>query len=67
MHLTQDEHTDFSEGFWRELFLLKPDRAGLQNQIQRLSVEDVLHGSQVRAANLPPLNQSLMAYTSARL
>jgi len=46
---TQDEHTELSEGFWRELFLLKPDRGGLQSQTQRLSVEDVLHGYSVRS------------------
>lgn len=43
---TQDEGDEIeekSEGFWKELFLLKPDKATLQKTINDLSPEDLLH------------------------
>lgn len=42
----QDEDEEIeekSEGFWKELFLLKPDKATLQKTIDDLSPEDLLH------------------------
>lgn len=39
----QDEEEDKSEGFWKEFFLLKPDKATLQKTIDQLSPDDLLH------------------------
>ena len=40
---TNDEETTFSDGFWREFFILKPDRLRLQQRLERLSPNDLLH------------------------
>lgn len=40
----RDEQTlDDSSGFWREFFLLKPDRARLRIRLQSLDSTDLLH------------------------
>ncbi|PSR78533.1 hypothetical protein BD289DRAFT_485987, partial [Coniella lustricola] len=39
----QDAGLDLSEGFWRELFLLKPDRASLRRILDELTPGDLLH------------------------
>ena len=36
------EH-EISEGFWQELFLLKPNPPGLQRVLAALSAEDLIH------------------------
>lgn len=41
--LFKDEEEDKSEGFWKEFFLLKPDKATLQKTIDQLSPDDLLH------------------------
>lgn len=44
--LLQDEEEQFeerTEGFWRELFLLKPDSAGFRHILDELSADDLLH------------------------
>lgn len=38
----EDDH-DKSEGFWREFFLLKPDKATLHKILDNLSPDDLLH------------------------
>ena len=38
----EEEH-EKSEGYWREFFLLKPDKATLQKIIFELSPDDLLH------------------------
>lgn len=38
----EDDH-DKSEGFWREFFLLKPDKATLHRILIDLSPDDLLH------------------------
>ncbi|KAG9248997.1 hypothetical protein BJ878DRAFT_485705 [Calycina marina] len=38
-----DDATDKSEGFWRELFLLKPDKTTLRKILNELSPEDLSH------------------------
>ncbi len=41
---SQDEEDhEKSEGYWREFFLLKPDKATLQKIIHELSPDDLLH------------------------
>jgi hypothetical protein len=41
---SQDEEDhEKSEGYWREFFLLKPDKATLQKIIVELSPDDLLH------------------------
>ena len=47
--LQGDEDDVSSEGFWREFFLLRPDKASLQRILDDLSPDDLLH-YQVRAA-----------------
>jgi hypothetical protein len=40
----QDEdESDKSEGFWKEFFLLRPDKATLQKILNELSTDDLLH------------------------
>lgn len=40
----EDEHfDDRTEGFWRELFLLKPDGDSFRRLLDELSTEDLLH------------------------
>lgn len=39
----QDEHFDNSDGFWRSLFLLRPDQQALKNILLRLSADDLLY------------------------
>ncbi|KAF3765997.1 DUF1741-domain-containing protein [Cryphonectria parasitica EP155] len=39
----QDAEHDLSEGFWRELFLLKPDRASLRRILDGLTPADLQH------------------------
>lgn len=41
--LQDDEDHEKTEGYWREFFLLKPDKATLQQLIQDLSPDDLLH------------------------
>ena len=50
-----DEEVTFSDGFWREFFLLKPDKVRLQRKIEDLSASDLLH-LQVRKAATYPWN-----------
>lgn len=38
-----DEDTAYSDGFWGELFLLRPDKAGLQRRLDELTADDLLH------------------------
>ena len=38
----EDDH-EKSEGFWKEFFLLKPDKATLQRILRELSPDDLLH------------------------
>lgn len=38
----EDDH-EKSEGFWREFFLLRPDKATLHRILQDLSPDDLLH------------------------
>ncbi|KAI9812386.1 MAG: hypothetical protein M1832_000421 [Thelocarpon impressellum] len=46
----EDEDVEKSEGFWREFFLLRPDKASLQRIQGDLSADDLLHlQSQTRA------------------
>lgn len=41
-----------SEGFWLELFLLNPDRARLQQRLDNLRADDLLHLQVVSWDNL---------------
>ncbi|KAI9055903.1 hypothetical protein LZ554_000840 [Drepanopeziza brunnea f. sp. 'monogermtubi'] len=41
--LKDEEDSETTEGFWKEFFLLKPDKATLQNLIGELSPDDLLH------------------------
>ncbi len=48
----QDEDDqEKSEGYWKEFFLLKPDKATLHRLIEDLSPDDLLH-LQVRGCSL---------------
>ncbi|KAI0401161.1 hypothetical protein F4802DRAFT_609575 [Xylaria palmicola] len=38
-----DAETDKSEGFWREFFLLKPNRASLLNILDQFGSDDLIH------------------------
>ena len=38
-----DEDLAYSDGFWGEFFLLRPDKAGLQRRLDELSADDLLH------------------------
>ena len=38
-----DEDLAYSDGFWGEFFLLRPDRAGLQRRLDELTADDLLH------------------------
>ncbi|RDW62864.1 DUF1741-domain-containing protein [Coleophoma crateriformis] len=39
----EEDEQELSEGFWREFFLLKPDKATLQQILNDLSPDDLLH------------------------
>ncbi|KAI4101639.1 MAG: hypothetical protein L6R37_004872 [Teloschistes peruensis] len=39
----EHEEPDFSDRFWTEFFLLKPDKASLQRRLEDLGVDDLLH------------------------
>ncbi|OWP04132.1 hypothetical protein B2J93_5953 [Marssonina coronariae] len=39
----EEEHEEKTEGYWKEFFLLKPDKATLQKLIAELSPDDMLH------------------------
>ena len=39
----EDEELAYSDGFWGELFLLRPDKAGLQRRLDGLTADDLLH------------------------
>lgn len=41
--LREEEDSIISDGFWREFFLLKPDRLSLQGRLESLSANDLLH------------------------
>jgi hypothetical protein len=41
--LQDEEDHEKSEGYWKEFFLLKPDKATLQKIILELSPDDLLH------------------------
>ena len=38
-----DEDLVYSDGFWGEFFLLRPDKAGLERRLDRLTTNDLLH------------------------
>ncbi|PQE09140.1 UPF0588 membrane protein [Rutstroemia sp. NJR-2017a WRK4] len=38
-----EDESDKSEGFWKEFFLLRPDKATLQKILNELSTDDLLH------------------------
>ena len=37
-----DEDLAYSDGFWGEFFLLRPDRAGLERRLDGLTTDDLL-------------------------
>ena len=39
----EEEDEIISDGFWREFFILKPDKPRLQGKLERLSANDLLH------------------------
>ena len=39
----EEEDATISDGFWREFFLLKPDKSRLQGRLESLSANDLLH------------------------
>ena len=49
----EEEDAAISDGFWREFFLLKPDRLRLQAKLESLSATDLLH-LQVKIQNSCP-------------
>lgn len=49
-----EEAVEKPEGFWHELFLLKPDAASLRNALADLSADDLLH-QQVRPSPWPAI------------
>ena len=51
----EEEDETISDGFWREFFLLKPDKSRLQGKLERLSASDLLH-LQVMVQNAVPCN-----------
>jgi len=54
-----DDDREKSEGFWREFFLLKPDRASLRRILDALPPGDLLH--------LEPQTRQLFARSVAAL
>lgn len=38
-----DEDLAYSDEFWADFFLLRPDRAGLEQRLDRLTADDLLH------------------------
>ena len=38
-----DEDLPYSDAFWAELFLLRPDKAGLERRLDGLTTDDLLH------------------------
>ena len=38
-----DEDLAYSDGFWGEFFLLRPDKAGLRQRLDDLGTDDLLH------------------------
>lgn len=38
-----DEDVAYSDGFWGEFFLLRPDKTGLQRRLDELTADDLLH------------------------
>jgi hypothetical protein len=38
-----DEDYDFSDGFWEEFFLLRPDGPGLKHLLGSMNPDDLLH------------------------
>ena len=38
-----DEDLAYSDGFWGEFFLLRPDKVGLQRRLDELTTDDLLH------------------------
>lgn len=49
-----DEDMAESDGFWREFFLLKPDKAALQQRLGNLSANDLLHLQVARIFSVDP-------------
>ena len=39
----EGEDTAISDGFWREFFLLSPDKPRLQQRLEKLFANDLLH------------------------
>ena len=39
----EDEDLPFSDTFWGEFFLLRPDKVGLQQRLDELNADDLLH------------------------
>ncbi|KAL8838250.1 MAG: hypothetical protein Q9176_005179 [Flavoplaca citrina] len=37
-----DAELDFDDGFWREVFLLRPDKSNLRRRLENISVDDLL-------------------------
>lgn len=37
-----NESSDFSEGFWKEFFLLRPDKPSLQRRLETIDADDLL-------------------------
>ncbi|KAL8662540.1 MAG: hypothetical protein Q9168_008241 [Polycauliona sp. 1 TL-2023] len=37
-----DAEPDFDDGFWREFFLLRPDKSNLRRRLENISVDDLL-------------------------
>jgi hypothetical protein len=40
--LQDDDDGEHSEGFWKEFFLLRPDRTALRNRLNEIPPSDVL-------------------------
>lgn len=49
-----EEEQELSEGYWREFFLLRPDKATLQQLLNDLSPDDLLHLQVREGACLDP-------------
>ena len=54
----EDEDLAYSDSFWGEFFLLRPDKVGLQQRLDELNADDLLH-LQVSTSKIIPARPEL--------
>lgn len=65
-----NELADFSDGFWREFFLLRPDKASLQRRLEAIDAEDLLQIQVLEygiLSQLPQLKETLLGRDTAAI